>query len=186
MSQLTMGPPTGLDSSWMERGSCRRVDPDIFYVPDGTRGQARQDCIAAAKRVCLRCPVLAKCREFALATREPHGVWGGLSEEERSGFRGGVPVNFLDGRDSTVVDALIDGLQVPTATLVDRAHAAVRLWQQGGFTKAELGRRFGVKDRTVGHWLRRVQDGLPPISMQHIRNLQISGRLPVQAGESDE
>jgi WhiB family redox-sensing transcriptional regulator len=33
--------------------------------------------IAAAKRLCADCPVLAPCLEGAMARREPWGVWGG-------------------------------------------------------------------------------------------------------------
>lgn len=33
--------------------------------------------IAAAKRLCATCPVMAPCLEGALARREPWGVWGG-------------------------------------------------------------------------------------------------------------
>ena len=33
--------------------------------------------IAAAKRICALCPVLADCLEGALDRREPWGVWGG-------------------------------------------------------------------------------------------------------------
>ena len=39
--------------------------------------------VEAAKAVCNSCPVMMQCREQALAIREPYGVWGGLSEEER-------------------------------------------------------------------------------------------------------
>lgn len=38
---------------------------------------------AVAKRICATCPVLGPCLDYALATREPHGVWGGLNETER-------------------------------------------------------------------------------------------------------
>ena len=34
--------------------------------------------------MCATCPVLNECREHSLAVREPYGVWGGLSEEERA------------------------------------------------------------------------------------------------------
>ena len=30
-----------------------------------------------------RCPVLAQCRAWALETREPHGIWGGLTPHQR-------------------------------------------------------------------------------------------------------
>ena len=33
--------------------------------------------IAAAKRLCAECPVLARCLEGAMVRREPWGVWGG-------------------------------------------------------------------------------------------------------------
>lgn len=33
--------------------------------------------IAAAKRICALCPVIADCLEGALERREPWGVWGG-------------------------------------------------------------------------------------------------------------
>jgi WhiB family redox-sensing transcriptional regulator len=33
--------------------------------------------------VCGSCPVLDQCREHALAVREPYGVWGGLTEDDR-------------------------------------------------------------------------------------------------------
>ena len=46
-----------------------------------------------AKCVCLGkdgeepCPVLFECREYALGRSERIGVWGGMSEVERSGVR---------------------------------------------------------------------------------------------------
>ena len=36
-----------------------------------------------AKRICLGCDVRATCLEYALEIREPHGIWGGLTELER-------------------------------------------------------------------------------------------------------
>ena len=41
----------------------------------------------AAKAICAGCPVLMECREQALAIREPYGVWGGLSEDERRAIK---------------------------------------------------------------------------------------------------
>jgi WhiB family redox-sensing transcriptional regulator len=36
-----------------------------------------------AKAICASCPVQSNCLSWALRTREPYGVWGGLSVEER-------------------------------------------------------------------------------------------------------
>ncbi|MEJ8645170.1 WhiB family transcriptional regulator [Streptomyces sp. MS1.HAVA.3] len=33
--------------------------------------------------MCAGCPVRRACLDHALRTREPFGVWGGLTEEER-------------------------------------------------------------------------------------------------------
>ena len=55
----------------------------MFFHPEGERGPARRNRDQAAKAVCRTCPVLTQCRAHALAVREPYGVWGGLSEEDR-------------------------------------------------------------------------------------------------------
>jgi WhiB family redox-sensing transcriptional regulator len=36
----------------------------------------------------MRCPVRAECATHALAVREPYGVWGGLTEDEREEMMG--------------------------------------------------------------------------------------------------
>ena len=38
---------------------------------------------AAAKAVCAACPVIEQCRKHSLKVREPYGVWGGLTEDDR-------------------------------------------------------------------------------------------------------
>lgn len=69
---------------WQYDGLCRSADPDIFFHPEGERGGTRRRRAEAAKAVCSRCPVIGRCRDHALRAQEPYGVWGGLSEEERS------------------------------------------------------------------------------------------------------
>ncbi|CAM5312487.1 hypothetical protein SNARM312S_06834 [Streptomyces narbonensis] len=39
----------------------------------------------------MRCPVRAECAAHALAVREPYGVWGGLTEDEREELMGRAP-----------------------------------------------------------------------------------------------
>ena len=43
--------------------------------------------IAAAKLVCRNCEVQGACLEFALATNQEAGVWGGTDEDERRKLR---------------------------------------------------------------------------------------------------
>ena len=68
---------------WQLLGRCRGLDPDLFFHPENERGAARERRITRAKKICATCPVLEQCRAHALAVREPYGVWGGTSEEDR-------------------------------------------------------------------------------------------------------
>ncbi len=81
---------------WQQQGACRAVDPAMFFHPDGERGSRKVARERAARAVCAGCPVLASCRRHTLAVREPYGVWGGLSEEDRDRIYAGVAVDDLD------------------------------------------------------------------------------------------
>jgi WhiB family redox-sensing transcriptional regulator len=73
------------DDQWRDRALCRDTDPDLFF-PVGTTGLALV-AIDHAKRVCDQCTVTEACLDFALATNQDSGIWGGLSEEERRVIR---------------------------------------------------------------------------------------------------
>ncbi len=70
---------------WVHRARCKDEDPELFF-PIGTTGPAAVQ-IAAAKAICNQCPVKAECLEWAMATGQDSGVWGGMSEEERRALR---------------------------------------------------------------------------------------------------
>jgi WhiB family transcriptional regulator, redox-sensing transcriptional regulator len=70
---------------WVHRAKCKDEDPELFF-PIGTTGPAAVQ-IDAAKSICMRCEVRVQCLEWALATAQDAGVWGGMSEEERRAFR---------------------------------------------------------------------------------------------------
>ncbi len=85
MTEISRLPGPVMDLwEWQYEGACREADPTLFFHPEGERGSARRRRAAAAKAICAECPVLNECREHSLAVREPYGVWGGLSEDERS------------------------------------------------------------------------------------------------------
>jgi WhiB family transcriptional regulator, redox-sensing transcriptional regulator len=77
---------------WREAAACRDTDPELFF-PISSHGQSREQS-ERAKDFCMRCPVVRCCLEFALRTRQMHGVWGGMTEEER------IPKLIQDGRES--------------------------------------------------------------------------------------
>jgi WhiB family transcriptional regulator, redox-sensing transcriptional regulator len=70
---------------WVHRARCKDEDPELFF-PVGTTGPAAAQ-IEAAKAVCMQCEVRPECLEWALATGQDAGVWGGMSEEERRALR---------------------------------------------------------------------------------------------------
>ncbi len=72
LNGLGSAPP----GNWRERALCAESDPELFYP------EARQTA-TEAKSICGVCEVRAECLAAALAAREPHGIWGGLSYRER-------------------------------------------------------------------------------------------------------
>lgn len=79
----TLLSPDSASWEWQLQGACRDVDAELFFHPEGERGSRRSGRETSAKAVCARCPALLRCRDHALRTYEPYGVWGGLSEDDR-------------------------------------------------------------------------------------------------------
>lgn len=75
------------DTAWLS-AACLGMDDEIFY-PESQDPRAGNE----ARRVCARCPISGACLDFALANREPYGVWGGLDQHERDRLarRVGIP-----------------------------------------------------------------------------------------------
>lgn len=82
------------DASWRIRAACR-PGPDEDPNPDpwfpqgvGSRGgytSAEAEAEQATKCYSMRCPVIDECLNFALATEQTRGVWGGeaFSDDQR-------------------------------------------------------------------------------------------------------
>jgi len=69
------------DADWRSQSACLSADPELFFPLSSVGPSVAQ--LNQAKTVCGRCPVRVECLDFALATRQVHGVWGGTSEDER-------------------------------------------------------------------------------------------------------
>jgi WhiB family redox-sensing transcriptional regulator len=71
---------------WQRAGLCRGEAGRDFYPPSG--GERKRQRIARearAKAVCAGCPVRIQCLDYAVASGERYGVWGGLTSDERPG-----------------------------------------------------------------------------------------------------
>ena len=70
--------------TWHLRAACRGPEAALFFPPAfPERREAREAREAKAKEFCAHCPVRRQCLDFAVRVREPHGIWGGLTEAER-------------------------------------------------------------------------------------------------------
>lgn len=100
MSDLTRLPgPISEVWDWQLRAACRTLGSEVFFHPDNERGQSRSGRDSAAKAICATCPVIRECRAHALTVKEPYGVWGGLSEDDREAiYAGTVDPDEFDGR----------------------------------------------------------------------------------------
>lgn len=68
---------TGERPAWMADGACSPDTADLFFPERGD-----SDSVARAKAICATCPVLARCRSYAVVNVERRGIWGGLSQRE--------------------------------------------------------------------------------------------------------
>lgn len=75
LAQLVAG------DQWRTAAACRSADPDLFFPVSASAHNTQQ--VADAKSICACCPVSRECRNFALRTRQQHGIWAGMTEEER-------------------------------------------------------------------------------------------------------
>jgi WhiB family redox-sensing transcriptional regulator len=72
---------------WRDHAACRDADPDMFF-PDGDIRSARAQ-VQTAKQMCRGCPVRTTCLSWSLASGQEHGIWGGLTEDQRRGLHRG-------------------------------------------------------------------------------------------------
>ena len=75
------------ETPWQVRAACRGPNTDVFYppsTPERKKDQLKRE--SRAKAICARCEVRQECLDYALGIKEPHGIWGGLTERERRVF----------------------------------------------------------------------------------------------------
>ena len=72
------------DDAWQVKAACRGPQALVFFPPSTfERKDEKLDRERRAKAICATCAVKQPCLDYALRIREPHGIWGGLSESER-------------------------------------------------------------------------------------------------------
>lgn len=75
---------------WSRRAACLELDPELFF-PISHQGPG-QDQVERAKSVCRGCPVREPCLQYAIDSRQTHGIWGGTDpDQRRTLIAGAVP-----------------------------------------------------------------------------------------------
>jgi WhiB family redox-sensing transcriptional regulator len=62
---------------WMTRALCKS-EPTSWFFPAHDKEEVKR-----AKCICVKCPVMMDCRQFALERFDTGGIWGGMTENER-------------------------------------------------------------------------------------------------------
>lgn len=126
--------------------ACRGEDPSLFVGPDGEGRSDREYREAQAKSICAQCEVRSECLIWAIDNRE-HGVWGGLTEDERYTIRTGRKM-----KDPNRVHT--------SAGRITRQEQAWILHEKG-YSRREIADELGVKPDTVYDYIktmRRMRD----------------------------
>lgn len=79
--------PTLDQWSWQEKGACKNLDTEIFFLDFNEKGKSKRNKNRTAIEICKKCPVKMQCLEHAITTPENFGVWGGATPEQRAIIR---------------------------------------------------------------------------------------------------
>jgi len=72
---------------WQLEAECRGPHSTLFFPPSHLeRKTDRRERERRAKDICSTCAVRDDCLQYSLKIREPHGIWGGLTESERRAY----------------------------------------------------------------------------------------------------
>lgn len=67
--------------AWRHEAACVGLPVETFFAtPNSARGRF-------ARSVCLGCPVMAQCAEYARSDPYTHGMWGATSTQDRTRTR---------------------------------------------------------------------------------------------------
>jgi len=64
----------------MPKAACKGMPTDWFYAEDCL--SPVKETVEYARQICIGCPERKLCLDYALEN-EPHGMWGGLTSNDR-------------------------------------------------------------------------------------------------------
>jgi WhiB family redox-sensing transcriptional regulator len=120
--------PARFAARWRELAACRGADLEVFFP-------GRGESAGPARRVCAACPVRQPCLDYAISNRIAHGIWGGLTEQERRALQSRWVRALRRERDRAILAA-----------------------ETAGYAAAVIGRTFGLSRTSVTRVLSRDAD----------------------------
>ena len=152
-------------SDWRDEGLC--TDPaysaeDWFPIGDGEASTAQAE---AAKAICRTCPVVVICAAWALETRQPHGVWGALSERDRERIWRAQSRQATRERQRppTPHEKAVTARAALAPILAEYAadtEARVRRLTVAGMSLTQIAQRMNISPRQVGRYRARLRAGV--------------------------
>lgn len=72
------------DVSWQEKAGCKGHPANLFFL-DSANGVTThyRRALEKARQVCVKCPVMNECYNYAVQAKEQYGVWGGVDFQVR-------------------------------------------------------------------------------------------------------
>ncbi len=131
LPRRSLAAPARFAARWRELAACRGADLEVFFPERG-------ESAGPARQVCAACPVRQPCLDYAITNRIVSGIWGGLTERERRALRSRWVRAARRERDEAVAAA-----------------------SAAGYTKASIGRAFGLAQTSVSRSLSRDSDRRP-------------------------
>lgn len=104
--RLRTAPPMRFETTGAEP-CAQGANMFLFFTEERHNPGQLRERVEAAKNLCGTCPIVAECADWGVR-HERYGVWGGLSERERTAIRArdGIrvpPDNFSAAMDQWVV-----------------------------------------------------------------------------------
>lgn len=76
------------DDEWMSRAKCLELEiPTPLFFPDNNDYEK-------PRRICNECVVRTDCLTWSLLLDQHHGMWGGMTPEERESYTHAVDVDY--------------------------------------------------------------------------------------------
>ena len=125
--------PAFYPEPWEDKAACLKEDPDLFFRED-------QASIDKAKAVCAGCPAANDC--LLKGMLESHGIFGGLTADERKALRNSKTVHAVSER-----------------------RAAISQLHSRGLNDREIGDALGITRQAV----QSLRAGLGLVANTHVR-----------------